>query len=206
MTALSNPGDERIAVAAAALDDRGYALITDWTRPAMARALRQDAHEHAECGRLTPAGTGRGAEQSGPRLRGDDTLWLDDPACGTAAGDFLSALGVLRLDLNRRLMLGMESIQAHYALYPTGAGYVRHRDRFRDDDARVLSLVCYLNPDWPLDAGGALRLHLPDGVIDIAPRTGTIVMFLSDEIEHEVMPATQPRLSIAAWFLRSKSS
>jgi SM-20-related protein len=103
-------------------------------------------------------------------------------------------------------MLGMESIEAHYALYPTGAGYLRHRDRFRNNDSRVLSLVCYLNPDWPADAGGALRLHLPDGAIDIAPRTGTVVMFLSDEIEHEVLPATQPRLSIAAWFLRSTRS
>jgi SM-20-related protein len=118
----------------------------------------------------------------------------------------MSVLAGLRVELNRRLMLGMETIQAHYALYPSGASYVRHRDRFRNDDARVLSLVCYLNPDWPEDAGGALRLHLADGAIDIAPRMGTTVLFLSEEIEHEVLPATQPRWSIAAWFLRSAHS
>jgi SM-20-related protein len=165
--------------------------------------LRDEAMALASAGELRPAATGREIERKLGTLRGDDTLWLDNPACGTAAGDFLCVLDTLRIDLNRRLMLGMESIEAHYALYPTGAGYLRHRDRFRNNDSRVLSLVCYLNPDWPEDAGGALRLHLPNGVIDIAPRLGTTVLFLSDEIEHEVLPATRPRLSIAAWFLRS---
>jgi SM-20-related protein len=165
-------------------------------------ALHDDAMALGLAGELRPAVTGREFDRKLGKLRGDDTLWLDDPACGKASRDFLSALGALRIELNHRLMLGMESIQAQYAIYPVGAGYVRHRDRFRDDDARVLSLVCYLNPDWPDDAGGALRLHLPGDAIDIAPRMGTTVLFLSDEIEHEVLPATQPRTSIAAWFLR----
>ena len=164
--------------------------------------LGDEALAHADAGRLREASTGRGAGKQQAGLRGDSTLWLDDPACGKAAGDFLSALDELRQRLNRELLLGLHEVEAHYALYPTGAGYVRHRDRFRDDDARVVSLVCYLNPHWPDDAGGALRLHLPDGPRDIAPRLGTTVLFLSDEIEHEVLPATQPRFSIAAWFRR----
>jgi SM-20-related protein len=166
-------------------------------------ALRAEAMTLAEAGQLRPAVTGREAERKLGVLRGDDTLWLDEAACGLAPREFLLELGALRVDLNRRLMLGMETIEALYAVYPAGAAYSRHRDRFRNSDARVLSLVCYLNPDWPDDAGGALRLHLPAGAIDVAPRSGTTVLFLSDEIEHEVLPATQPRFSIAAWFLRS---
>jgi SM-20-related protein len=111
-------------------------------------------------------------------------------------------MDALRVALNRRLLLGMEEFEAHFACYPPGAGYARHRDRFADDDARVLSLVAYLNADWPDDAGGALRLHLPGGIRDIAPRAGTTVLFLSDEIEHEVLPATRERWSIAGWFRR----
>jgi SM-20-related protein len=202
MREYSNPVEDRIPIAAAALGDHGYALMADWITPELAQALRRDANSLSDSGQLTAAGTGDGVDNPGPRLRGDDTLWLDDPACGSAAGDLLSLLGILRVDLNHRLMLGLETIQAHYALYPTGASYSRHRDRFRHSDARVLSLVCYLNPEWPADAGGALRLHLADGAIDIAPRMGTVVIFLSDEIEHEVLPATQPRLSVAAWFSR----
>jgi SM-20-related protein len=184
----------------------GFSIVSGLLGDSLLRALRDDATALSAAGELQPALTGRGIERQLGVLRGDDTLWFEDPACGTAQRDFLLALGELRIGLNRRLMLGMETIEAHYAIYPTGAGYVRHRDRFRNDDARVLSLVCYLNPDWPDDAGGALRLHLPDGPIDVAPVMGTTVMFLSGEIEHEVLPATRPRLGIAAWFLRSTRS
>jgi len=168
--------------------------------------LHTEAARHLSSNDLDIALTGRGDGRQAGTVRGDSTLWLSDPRCGKPARDLLDALGLLRIELNRRLMLGMESIEAHYACYPAGASYVRHRDRFRDDDARVLSLVCYLNPDWPQDAGGALRLHLPDGAIDVAPCLGTTVLFLSAEIEHEVLAATQPRMSIAAWFLRSARS
>jgi len=184
----------------------GVCVVSTLFTDKLLLALRHEAMSLASAGELRPAVTGRETDRKVGATRGDDTLWLDKPVCGTAGGDFLSVLGTLRVDLNRQLMLGMESIEAHYALYPTGTGYLRHRDRFRNNDTRVLSLVCYLNPDWPEDAGGALRLHLPAGAIDIAPRTGTVVMFLSDEIEHEVLPATQPRLSIAAWFLRNAHS
>ena len=162
--------------------------------------LRDEAAGHLASLRLRPAATGRADDRRFAGLRGDSTLWLDDPACGPAAAALLSALDGLRGELNRRLLLGLDSVEAHFAHYPPGAGYARHRDRFRSDDARVLSLVVYLNPDWPDDAGGALRLHLPEGPQDIAPRLGTVVIFLSETVEHEVLPARQPRFSVAAWF------
>ncbi len=163
-------------------------------------ALRAEVGEHIAALRLRPATTGRTEGRVAGSVRGDSTLWLDDPACGEAAASFLLALDVLRIELNRNLMLGLNMVEAHFATYPIGAGYARHRDRFRDDDARVVSLVCYLNQDWPDSAGGALRLHLDSGVHDIAPCAGTTVMFMSADIEHEVRPATRPRISIAAWF------
>lgn len=163
-------------------------------------AARDEAVEHAAAGRLHAAATGRTDGRQFAGLRGDSTLWLDDPACGTAARELLAALDALRGELNQRLLLGLDEVEAHFAHYPPGAGYARHRDRFRSDDARVLSLVLYLNPGWPDHAGGALRLHLPDGPHDIAPRSGTVAIFLSAEVEHEVLPADRPRFSVAAWF------
>ena len=65
----------------------------------------------------------------------------------------------------------------------------------------MLSLVSYLNTDWTPAEGGALRLHMTDGAIDVLPQEHTTVCFLS-EIEHEVLPAVRERLSIAAWFRR----
>jgi SM-20-related protein len=111
----------------------------------------------------------------------------------------------IRAAINRTAFLGLAEFEAHYAAYPPGAGYARHRDRFRDSDARVVSWVTYLNPEWRDEDGGALRLYTEDGqggerTIDRLP-TGGSICFLS-EIEHEVRPAHRPRHSIAGWMRR----
>jgi len=186
--------------AASALRDAGVAVIAMPELPWL--ALRDEALALQREGRLHPAATGHGGGRRETGLRGDATAWIDPLACAPATARWWSAMEALRIALNRRLLLGMESLEAHFACYPPGAGYARHRDRFADDDARVLSLACYLNPDWPDDAGGALRLHLPGGARDIAPLPGFVVLFLSDEVEHEVLPATRDRWSIAGWFRR----
>ncbi|MFY2764102.1 2OG-Fe(II) oxygenase [Arenimonas sp. MALMAid1274] len=193
--------DDRLTDALAArLRTHDWATLDLPPDTALLVAAREEAITHAASGRLQPAATGRAGDRRHAGLRGDATLWLDDPACGAAARALLAGLDQLRVELNRRLLLGLDEVEAHFAHYPVGASYARHRDRFRSDDARVLSLVVYLNPDWPGDAGGALRLHLPEGPQDIAPRQGTLAVFLSDGIEHEVRPATRPRFSVAAWF------
>lgn len=184
------------------LSSHAWGTSTELFEPSLLWSLFEEVRGHEIALALIHASIGHKDTKTLSSLRGDCTLWLDDPRCGQASKDFLLALDVLRKELNESLLLGLESTEAHYAIYPPGAAYARHRDRFRDDDARVLSLVCYLNIDWPDTAGGALRLHLPEGQRDIAPNIGTSVVFLSEEIEHEVMPSTQTRYSIAVWFRR----
>ena len=185
-----------------ALAGRGACRILGLPDAVSTRALRDDLLRLADAGELVSAATGRGAGRAlQPALRGDRTLWLDDPRCGAAAGEFLGELDQLRIALNERLFLGLTEVEAHYARYEPGTGYARHRDRFRDSDARVVSLVGYLNDDWSDSDGGALRLHFDDGAIDIPPLGGTAICFRS-ELDHEVLPAMRERLSIAAWFRR----
>jgi SM-20-related protein len=185
-----------------ALAERGACRVLGLPDMASTQSLRDDLLRLAETGELAPAATGRGTGRAlQPTLRGDRSLWLDDPRCGTAASTFLAQLDGLRVALNERLFLGLAEVEAHYARYAPGAGYARHRDRFRDSDARVVSLVAYLNDDWNEADGGALRLHFDDGAVDISPLGGTAVCFRS-ELEHEVLPAMRERLSIAAWFRR----
>lgn len=195
------------------LDEMAVALlgqrlrVDDWVLLPVAAtvplpALLEEASAHAAHGRLLPAATGRGIDRQFGDVRGDTTLWLDDPACGPAANALMASLQALREPLNRHLMLGIDEVEAHFAHYPAGAAYAIHRDRFHNDDARVLSAVIYLQPDWRDEDGGQLRLHLPDGPRDIVPRGGSAVFFLSDAVEHEVLPAMRSRFSVAAWFRR----
>ena len=190
-----------------ALQGRGACRLAGWPEPALREALRDDLRRLQAEGALAQAAIGRNDGRSlRDDIRADRTRWLDDPRCGPAAGVFLERLDALRIALNRRLFLGLDEVEAHYAAYPPGGGYARHRDRFRDSDARVVSLVTYLNEDWEADDGGALRLHFEEdgggeSCIDFAPTRGS-VCFLS-ELEHEVLPARRERLSIAAWFRRA---
>jgi SM-20-related protein len=185
-----------------ALRDRGACMLQDFPTPAANATLRSELLALRDAGELRPAAVGRESSHTLRHdIRGDRTLWLDDPRCGDAAASHLQALDGLRMQLNHKLFLGLRSLEAHYALYPPGAGYAKHRDRFRDSDARVVSLVSYLNEGWQAADGGALRLHLEEGCVDVLPRAGTTVCFLS-EIEHEVLPAIRERMSIAAWFRR----
>lgn len=182
-----------------ALQDAGACWIADWPDAGLRDALREDLRRLHASGGLSPAAVGRSDGRTLRNdIRADVTRWLDDPRCGAPAVEFLKRLDHVRAMLNRSLFLGLAECEAHYAAYPRGGGYARHRDRFRDSDARVVSWVTYLNTDWGEDDGGALRLYLGGTSIDLPPASGSIC-FLS-ELEHEVLPAMRERLSIAAWF------
>jgi SM-20-related protein len=186
------------AALAQALSGHGACLLSDFPDAQATVALHDVLKQRQADGALQAAGVGQGVHrQLRAAIRGDQTQWLDGDS-GPAAISFLSNLRDLRTSLNQRLFLGLEEEEAHFACYPIGARYQRHRDQFQDSDARVVSLVSYLNQDWLPEQGGALRLYLPQGTIDVLPRAGTSLVFLS-EIEHEVLPATRERLSIAAW-------
>ena len=152
---------------------------------------------------LKPAAVGRaGVQQVMPEIRGDYIRWLED-CPSTEAGDvYLKAMDRLRDTLNRTLFLGLDIYETHYALYPPGAGYQKHIDRFKDSPLRTVSVVLYLNSRWQPGDGGELRLHLPEGVRDVEPRAGTLAVFMSDRIVHEVLPARRERASLVGWFRR----
>jgi SM-20-related protein len=69
---------------------------------------------------------------------------------------------------------------------------------------RRVTCILYLNPDWKIVDGGALRLYLDNEDLqryqDIYPYAGRLVVFLSDRFYHEVLPATRERYSITGWF------
>ncbi|MEE4639797.1 MAG: 2OG-Fe(II) oxygenase [Wenzhouxiangella sp.] len=151
---------------------------------------------------LHRAGIGREADfRIRTDIRGDRIHWLSraDPV----QARFLQQMDALRLMLNSRLFLGLFEFEAHYALYPAGSCYRRHVDSFRGAANRVVSLVAYLNRRWGDEDGGELVLYdetESNALATISPRAGSVVLFLSEEVPHEVLPASRDRLSIAGWF------
>ena len=145
--------------------------------------------------------------QANARLRSDDTRWLAHSPDDASERDAVASVNALRTYLNEALFLGAHEVELHFARYAPGAFYRTHRDRFRDDDARLVSLVFYLNDHWPDDAGGELVLYADDDsgmvVTRVPPRVGTMAYFLSDRFPHEVLPATRERFSLTGWLRRA---
>ncbi|SFV11243.1 2OG-Fe(II) oxygenase [Pseudoduganella namucuonensis] len=166
-------------------------------------ALAAECRVLAAGGALGFAAVGRGTGQTlRPEIRGDRTLWLE-AGQSDACDLYRRIMETLRLALNRAFFLGLDDYESHFALYAPGASYSRHLDRFRDDDLRIVSAVIYLNPDWLPGQGGALRLHPPgEPARDVVPLGSRLVLFMSAEMPHEVLPATRERLSLAGWFRR----
>jgi SM-20-related protein len=189
---------------AGALADAGFGVVPDFLMPGASEALLAQAHQRQARGEFEPARVGHGMDrQLAPALRGDSIRWIDPDRTAAPERALLARLEALRVALNRSLFLGARSVEAHYACYPPGAIYARHVDRFRDDDARVISLVLYLNPGWRDEDGGALRIHPAEGPPrDVLPRAGQLVAMRSERVAHEVLPARRARFSVAAWLRR----
>ncbi|MCY1263634.1 hypothetical protein D3C76_758600 [compost metagenome] len=185
------------------LAERGWSRQDAFLPAELTAALAVECRERDLAGRLSAAGIGRGEGlEVREGIRGDRIQWLE-PGQSPSCDRYLAALDALRLELNRGLYLGLEDFEGHFALYPPGAFYQKHLDRFRDDDRRSVSAVFYLNADWQAEQGGALRMYLPGGEErDVLPLAGTLVVFLSADLPHAVLPATRERLSLTGWFRR----
>lgn len=184
------------------LVEKHWFVAENYLPEALCQQLLEDLQQLRAQSLLTPAGIGRGQEyQQDTKIRGDYTHWLDGSTPAQAA--YLTIMRELKDTLNRELFLGLFEYECHYALYPAGAFYQRHLDSFRGRSNRKVTTVLYLNPDWqPADAG-AMRIYHPDTglpLLDVPPKSGTLVCFLSEELPHEVLPTQAERASIAGWF------
>jgi len=188
------------------LAERGWSQQNIFLPQALTLTLAAECRQRSAEGELTPAGVGRGpAQEVREGIRGDHIQWLE-PGQTRPCDEYMGLMDSLREALNRGLFLGLEDFESHFALYPPGAFYKKHVDRFRDDDRRTVSAVIYLNDAWLPEHGGQLRMYLDDGVEhDVVPTGGCLVLFLSGEVPHEVLPATRERLSLTGWFRRRGS-
>ncbi|MDX2370110.1 MAG: 2OG-Fe(II) oxygenase [Colwellia sp.] len=154
------------------------------------------------------AGIGRKNEHTVNNfIRSDEICWITGEH--NAGKSWLNWAESLQVFLNRRLFLGLFSFESHFAHYAKGDFYKKHKDAFKGEDNRVLSLVVYLNNAWWIEDGGELVIYksktqhaqlFKGESIKVTPGLGTIVVFLSEEFPHEVLPAKRDRYSIAGWF------
>ncbi len=184
------------------LAEHGYAVIDQFlSQDEVDQILAVDAFQKGY-EQLKKAAIGKNTDhQINEAIRGDYIQWLDKDSAPEPAKVYLNRLNDLTQFLREALFLSLKDYEVHFTVYPIGSYYKRHLDQFKKDDHRRLSVICYLNKDWKEEHGGQLRMHLDQGPMNVLPVAGRLVCFRSDQIEHEVLPATRERLSLTGWVL-----
>jgi SM-20-related protein len=198
------PDLSALAAIAATLCRESIAVRDEFLDPPGVAALAECAAARAARGEFTPARIGPGpAARRHEAIRGDSICWLTAPLFAPES-QLLAALESLRLAVNREALLGLFDLELHYARYPPGARYDRHVDQPRSGSERQVSVVLYLNAEWHPGDGGALRVFdsAGEGFLDIEPRGGRLVCFLTAGCEHAVLPSQRLRASLSGWFRR----
>ncbi|MDA8685946.1 2OG-Fe(II) oxygenase [Robiginitalea sp.] len=187
------------------LMDRQYSVVPNFMSQSDIERLREELLDAYEKDIFQKAAIGnKFNEQIVTEVRGDFILWLDQHSGRYAAKYFLERIDELVAYLNRTCFLGIVIREFHYAVYPKGSFYQRHLDAFQNDDRRRLSVILYLNAaDWKAQDGGELVIYPNESKehaeIKVHPWGGQLVIFESQLIEHEVLPARRERLSITGW-------
>lgn len=184
-----------------ALRDDGYIIVNEVFTVAQLQSLFIDIKE-ADNGVFREAGIGREQEhQLNQFVRRDRICWLDMGHQPTRF--YLEWAEQLRQHLNRKLFLGLFDYECHYAHYPKNAFYKKHLDAFKGSSNRRLSSILYLNPAWQQGDGGELVMYSADDATTmetVTPTFGKMVIFMSEEFPHEVLPTRCSRYSLTGWF------
>ncbi len=199
--------DGLFAAIAEDLQTKGYSIKPSALPPELAGALGRKVAEMTP-GQFERAGIGRDVEHRHNNfVRSDEICWVNGDS--EAGEHWLRWAGRLQTYLNRRLFLGLFSFESHFAHYAPGDFYRRHMDAFRGEANRKLTVISYLNSDWLPEHGGELVLYCDaedTTGVRVKPGFGTLVVFLSEEFPHEVLPAARDRYSIVGWFRVNSSS
>ena len=149
---------------------------------------------------MKPAGIGKTSEVAQDLLvRSDQIYWLDRGHNDPHEDAFFDVMDAFVLYLNSSCYTGITGYEFHYARYAKGAFYTRHLDQFREQSSRKFSMILYLNEAWVPADGGELCIHHKTHEQRIEPEFGKGVFFKSNELEHEVLIANKPRMSITGW-------
>ena len=185
------------------ISQQGYAVIEKFINPQEITSLRAQAKILHSAGEMHKAKTGI-SKLKNSTLRGDFIHWIEASDASEAEMVYLNAMTELQHAINQAFFLGLFELESHFAIYPPGAGYQKHLDQFIGKEERKISCILYLNEGWHHEDGGQLRMYLDkkdeNRFIDISPQAGTLVVFLSSDFLHEVLPATRERISLTGWF------
>lgn len=203
------------------LTSNGYVVIENFLPETLQESLRNDVRNLRDKAKFKIAKIGQDATNTlNTNIRVAETCFVGrnklNDLPDEARSSLYDVLDQIRQDLPQPLDVNLSEFL--YAYYPSGGFYRRHRDAIPGSASmlRKFSLLIYLNQDWTEQDGGMLRIHMDSGgdelpagerpnYLDIPPNGGTLVLFHSDKLPHEVLNTESERIAIVGWYNRPVS-
>jgi len=183
--------------------ENNVGITNNFLSESLSNNLQQNIQQLQQQGQMKYAGIGNDAiADATQQMRGDKIYWMDKKNNNVHEEEFLNRVEDFIDHLNRTCYTGINDYEFHYTVYGQGSAYKKHKDQFKTDNNRKFSLICYLNDDWVAADGGQLVVYQNGEAQTISPNAQKAVFFRSDEMEHEVLLANKPRMSITGWLKR----
>ena len=183
------------------LPRHGFSVIDGFLDAIEIRDILKRFKELQEQDAFKKAGIGKMIDyQVNHEIRNDIICWIDPNHTVPVIQNLYQKMRVLIDYFSNCFFLGLKDIEMHYALYQPGKYYLKHKDQFRSNPHRIISVVHYFNPNWQKGDGGELRIYHDSGYTDVEPIAGRLLVFKS-EMEHEVLETAKQRYSITGWML-----
>jgi SM-20-related protein len=185
--------------------ENGFCILNNFVPKDVYLTLRQELIEAYEQEEFKKAAIGQNSSEIiNQSIRGDEIVWLENNDHREGVNAYYQCIQDLQNYLNRYCFAGIQDSEFHFAVYPPGTFYQKHLDVFKQDDARLFSVVFYLNENWEPSQGGELVIYTDKKNIVIPPIGNQLVFFDSSKFYHEVLKTNVPRYSVTGWLKRAK--
>jgi len=139
--------------------------------------------------------------QQKEKIRNSQISWIDFSKEKPKLRCYEDYLNELKNDINKNFYLSLKRFESQFATYPIGGFYKKHLDQFKTNTHRQVTAILYLNDVFN---GGQLIIYDKDDKQKIAqtiqPKKGTLAIFFSKTVYHEVLSCLEKRHSITTWF------
>jgi hypothetical protein len=202
--------------------NKGYHVQDEFLTEEEASGLVNTALQLNQDGKMMVAGEFRERDPLRDHKARDDVIMFLHPKDGLVQDEPAISIPFNKLqklgqNLRRFAKLSDRDCEVQLALYAGNGGkYDRHRDSLPSDASganddwgksqRRITTICYgTNSSTFTEAsGGQLRLFpspmAGSGEIDISPKPGRLVVFLSGSMDHAVCPCFTNRVAMTVWW------
>ncbi len=135
------------------------------------------------------------------KIRKSSIRWITDWEENSSLNELNDIFSQILKSTKEYFRIPLKRFESQVAVYNKGGFYRTHLDQHPKTRHRQLSCCLYLND---CEAGGELVLFKKGSKTEVEqivrPKKGTIALFLSADIFHEVRMVNQPRYSVTTWF------